>query len=136
MREIEFRGKAKHNNEWVYGFYSPLIWYPSLEQTPSIKTFKGGDMEINPETLGQYTGLTDKNGKKIFEGDIVIITEDGCMNGFIGIVEYNKSCFDLKNIEDYDVYEGLEYYEEKQLEVIGNIYDNCELTHQHEDKGE
>lgn len=126
MREIEFRGKLTSNRGWAYGNLSIKPNNQCAIITPD-DTVIGKYGKVDIETIGQYVGLKDKSGNKIFEGDIVIITEDGCMNGFIGVVEYNKSCFDLKSIEDYDVYEGLEYYEEEQLEVIGNIHDNPEL---------
>ena len=132
MREIEFRGKAKHNNEWVYGFYSPLIWYPSLTQTPSIKTFKGGDMEINPETLGQYTGVKDKNGTKIFEGDIVkycIHTKGYEHLDKNYIVEFSFGGFRLREnlFDEFSDYVDNDSVDWDRCEVIGNIYDNPEL---------
>ena len=136
MREIIFRGKSKNNNEWIYGFYSPLIWYPSFKQTPSIKTFKGVDMEINPETLGQYTGIKDKNGTKIFEGDILCMTfKDEWANNeerkVYYFIKFNDGMFAtfyydfLDEVEEDRLCEAL--IEVDKLEVVGNIYDNPQL---------
>ena len=128
MREIEFRGKDLEN-KWRYGFYSPLIWYPSYEQTPSIKEFKGGDIQIKKDTLCQYTGLKDKNGQKIFEGDILerfgykveIFFKDGsfCYTKDNEIISVNDTEFPL---------------EEDECEIIGNVFDNPELLKEKEDE--
>lgn len=137
MREIEFRGKDIEN-KWVYGFYSPLIWYPTYEQTPSIKDFKGGDMQIKKDTLCQYTGLKDKNGKKIYEGDIFAVPEE---EGYF-VVQWGDGYFELQFYGYYEkcldgnayetVWDKLDVdpiwdWNLENMEIIGNIYDNPEL---------
>lgn len=129
MREILFRGKRKDNNEWVYGdlLQEPThCFYSIMPQTPVA-----GNYQVTPETVGQYTGLKDKNGKKIFEGDLISTDLD---RNYI-IVEFKNGCFML-NCEDggrqyYDIFYST--FEDAQREtceygeVIGNIYDNQEL---------
>ena len=120
MREIKFRGKCGFRDGWVYGFYSPLIWYPSHEQTPSIKELTGGDVQIKLETLGQYTGLKDKNGKEIYEWDIVLVSNQAKA---IIIYDDKRAVFVLNYGQDEIPIHSETY---SSLEVIGNVFDNPE----------
>ena len=124
MREILFRGKQMSNGKWIEGFYfkqpNPMTedGFPTRHCISDLPPFGA---EVIPETVGQYTGLTDKNGKngkKIFEGDIVnfsnilyyIVFADGCFR----ICRNGKYSYTLHNLHS-------------AFEVIGNIHDNPEL---------
>lgn len=113
MKQILFRGKRADNGEWVYGFLVKM-WglYHIIDQNDENSAYM-----IKPETVGQFTGLCDKNGKKIFEGDIV-----ESPHGTQGVVEWqNAECAFLVNIgDDWQTMDDCPY------EVVGNIYDNKE----------
>lgn len=124
MREILFRGKRKDNGEWVEGYY--------LNQRESLTDKKACYIAANngygfnyisviPETVGQYTGLTDKNGRKIFEGDI--INYKGALAKVIYSTE-NAGFYALFSSWDTDL---RALSAGKYVSVIGNIYDNPEL---------
>lgn len=126
IREIKFRGKNKKNGEWFYG---NLFDKDTLGRTHICTTTKGC-LDIDPNTIGQFTGLLDKNGKEIYEGDIV-----KTKGGWGGVVLWNsRGYFYIKDNNYYEYEEpdlspigSLLCCERKQLEIIGNIHDNPEL---------
>ena len=143
MREILFRGKAIKQNDGVTT-EKPIkenIWVYSNLTVGKIEGYKsdmiGNKHEIyliNSETVGQYTGLTDKNGKKIFEGDIVRYNQtDGAKwKGktiiCTGNVVYNAktASFAIDSIDEIGS-KNYDYFPIKNIEVIGNKWDNPEL---------
>ena len=126
MREILFRGKRKDNGEWETGSLIIIRDGCSDKEVFIADKMTGYHTPVIPETVGQYTGLTDKNGRKIFEGDIIKgkVHE---VNGYRvrrGVVEYHGVGF-IMNLEPNS------WYDQKNIpfdcEIIGNIYDNPEL---------
>ena len=142
MREILFRGKRMDNGEWVEGWYQPettiKYWDGKQETigvTISYKVEDGflEDTLVDPSTIGQYTGLTDKNGERIFEGDIVK-TSDITHEGVIQIpgesfeIAMRKGCWVMVCGQNWDFLETNYRY----VEVIGNIHDNKSLLNNQE----
>ena len=162
MREILFRGKRKDNGEWVEGYLCKKYYQELPHDRPVIQYKTTGNehkwtpdymvAEIDPSTVGQYTGLTDKNDKKIFEGDIFKFPDEvfesyytSCGTeynswevenyGVVGFCEHSGR-FDFieykfnENSVEADLHENnnLDFAEfVSELEVIGNIHDNPEL---------
>ena len=145
MREVLFRGKRKYNGEWVYGNYCGAEYLTSdgIEHLIIEVPRSGSSARVLPETVGQYTGLTDKNGKKIFEGDIVKATITSNME----IGDYTKADIGVVGYDNIGVLGIVKYYDngvpvwsdiihelelsgaviDYSFEVIGNIHDNPEL---------
>ncbi len=142
MREIKFRGKRADNGNWVYGNYiekidptkkEPTFW-ASLIHDKALTA-----VEVDPKTVGQFTGLHDKNGNPIYEKDKVILfskkTKAVYFNKDTGTqlvftVLYKDACFWLYS-EDVDYwFMPLRMIEdvEVDIEVIGNVFDNPELA--------
>ena len=125
MREILFRGKHK-NGFWCYGNLN--INSQGVTIITPDETALGKYGAVIPETVGQYTGLTDKNGKKIFEGDII-------KDHSFTIDDFSKVVYDTENAqfsladcdEICDTMEEWERYRE-DYEIVGNVYDNPELV--------
>lgn len=123
MREILFRGKDEHS-KWIYG---DLIHNQFEGITRASIVNNGFFTPVAGDSIGQYTGLKDINGKKIFEGDIVRIDDEKDSIYYVKYFgEHNYPAFDLSNEVSIDC-NGISYAKEMGIEVIGNIYDNPEL---------
>ena len=128
MREILFRGKRLDNGDWVYGYYVH-IGPVSCQRAYIIPEYASSLYvnEVDPSTVGQYTGLKDKNGKRIFEGDIAKVLQGKDKD--IAYVGFENGAFMLYpktgNIYERTLWEY--WYNDWDVEVIGNIHDNPEL---------
>lgn len=125
-REILFRGKRVDNGEWVYGNLITdnedmyILTQENLSKGIDIGGWIDGVQcyEVVPETVGQFTGLTDIHKRKIFEGDIACVYDGEYINGVVGYSnEYGSFTIDGTSL----------LFWLPNVEVIGNIYDNPEL---------
>lgn len=135
-REIKFRGKSNANNDWIYGdfIHQDKFNRPMIKQDNYTAC-------VNENTVGQYTGLHDENGKEIYEGDIIEFSYDVFTGNFDtkvgkGMVEFIGGAFYIKpfeiegkKIKDIDNEEWFLLYtvNTDTLEVIGNVHENLEL---------
>lgn len=126
MREILFRAKRLEDDKWTFGGVSFDIDH-NIYIVPARFSDFDNEYAVHPETLGQFTGKCDKDGKKIFEGDIVNRVADN-ENGLI--VWDDKRCgFYIKplSILGRAMYDPYYKMNANKLEVVGNIHDNPEL---------
>ena len=145
MREIKFRGKCVDNGVWVEGYYGKkgieeytqhCIMQSVLSNQP-FTYFYFSDCEVLPETIGQFTGLHDKNGKEIYEGNICKFRY--FKNDYVGKVVFNqKTCsFEMQNYITVGTYGNRAVNTRllchiEQIKIIGNIFDNPELLESEE----
>ena len=123
IRDTFFRGKRKDTGEWIEGYFFKIwdrtfiLWGMTNDHPDMI--------EVIPETVSQFTGLVDKWGKKIFEGDIVNIVTG--INGYTST--YRSAIYEVKYIAGGGIAVFLPFDNSDivEVEVIGNIYDNKEL---------
>ena len=153
MREILFRGKRTDNGEWVKGYYYKAKYCRTDDElcdyitVPHPKEYNEPSSHyiVDPDTVGQYTGLKDKNGTKIFEGDIVEITFHSDVK-YQYLIWFNKEMSCWKAIETKNIrFNGNDYYgnnveysdfcfilqdpygDIESVKIIGNLHDNPEL---------
>lgn len=129
-REIKFRGKRLDGQGWAFGSYIEAELQNGIAH--EIIPYKRGEpvVEVDPDTVGQFTGVKDKNGMRIFEGDVLGV--GGRIIGWVqgGVRGY---CYDVvyvnhpKGEERYTLYATATYDYRDRLEVVGNIYDNPEM---------
>ena len=136
MREILFRGKRLDNREWVEGLLSQTTVIPEDGQAYVATTidklvekpFDGCWIEVDPATVGQYTGLKDKNGKRIFEGDICwlyfVDTEE--LGEIVWDEEWCKFAYMSPDGDGYGIDGTVEF------EIIGNIHDKRDLLEEND----
>ena len=132
-REILFRGKAVGTNKWVYGYYVHQYGAHEIVLPDGHDADGFESRHVEPETICRYTGLTDKNGNKIFEGDILRVPyrpHDDC------IVEWYDGSFRLRWANkdrraeygnDYNAVCCVQAVVGRRT-IVGNIFDNCELV--------
>lgn len=129
-REIIFKAKRKDNGEWVEGYYRSIPCMGMLEHyiMPRNPKNRMEQYAIAPDTLCQYTGLTDKNGRRIWENDIVSAWSEG-KNAIGKVIRRADGLYIM-----YPAYQNKEFWGlcpkkngKTTVEVIGNVFDNADL---------
>lgn len=130
MRTIKFRGKRIDDGLWEYG------WFYSKDGKYYIHDYINDTVppyEVNPKTVGQYTGLDDVNGEEIYEGDII----SGEYDEVVHKIEYSEytACFTATLLEEYKMVNRLDqaWIKVQNKRVVGNIHDNPELLKRDEE---
>lgn len=135
MRKIKFRGKSLKNKKWVYGDLmsnicgTRIVRYKETDDGKSLRA-DWEYVDVEPDTVGQFTGLTDCNSKEIYEGDI--LGASGRIIGYVagGVRGY---CYDVVFInhsageKTWPLYSTVKYDYPYEIVVIGNVFDNPEL---------
>lgn len=133
MREILFRGKRVDNGEWIFGnILHQTVYYGDISDRWYIieGSFNNGDgilfpVQVQKKTVGQYIGLCDMNGNRIFEGDILAEPESPKYNA--GVVYYGRSnCSCCDGIYGFYTDGGADLRDASQFVIIGNIHDSPE----------
>lgn len=126
MRQIKFRGKRKDTGEWVYG---DLVH--TIKDILILPIDEGWNQySVNSKTIGQFTGLCDKNGKEIYEGDI--LSANGRIVGWVK-GEVRGYCYDVVYVNHpteekrWSLYSTVMYDYKGKIEITGNRFDNPEL---------
>ena len=131
MRTIRFRGKDSNGN-WHYGDleHSPIGKFCRIHEYRNNGLYKW-HADVDPETVGQFTGMLDKNGREIYEGDIIKIVEkfdDENVYSGDGVVCFEEGIYKLQNGKHFAYLGWLMHNDDiTKLEVVGNIHDNPEL---------
>lgn len=126
-RKIKFRGFNEKNNKWLYGYYfvNRGLHFVVDDKTQTNPLVNWKDFVVKPDTIGQYTGLKDKNNNKIFEGDILEFTDSHWFSygtKYKGVVKYSDLGFVVYTLDDKFELGRISY--NKTLKIIGNIFES------------
>lgn len=131
IREIKFRGKCITTGQWVYGMPAFNRDCTGIDKIEEPMKAGGICRLVDPETVGQYTGLKDRNGKEIYEGDVIEYSYvyNGRICEFTAYVDWSDEIlgYCLRNMEGTWKSEAHAYNYEENSRIIGSVYDNPDL---------